>query len=73
MTSKSNRILAAAIGILGIHAHAATFTWDGASASHNYLGNTKALGMAGKMADCYAKRTASLTPDHRVCRDSFVG
>ncbi len=31
--------------------------------AHHYLGNTQALGMAEKMADCYAKRMASLTPD----------
>lgn len=30
--------------------------------AHHYLGNTKALGMAERMADCYAKRMAGLTP-----------
>jgi DUF1680 family protein len=31
--------------------------------AHHYLSNSKALGMAGKMADCYAKRMAALTPE----------
>jgi DUF1680 family protein len=30
--------------------------------AHHYLGNTKALAMAEKMSDCYAKRMAALTP-----------
>jgi uncharacterized protein len=31
--------------------------------AHHYLDNTKALGIAGRMADCYAKRMAALTPE----------
>jgi uncharacterized protein len=31
--------------------------------AHHYLGNTKALGMAGKMADRYTIRMAALTPE----------
>ena len=31
--------------------------------AHHYLGNTKALAMAEKMSDCYAKRMAALTPE----------
>jgi DUF1680 family protein len=31
--------------------------------AHHYLGNTKALAMAERMADCYAKRMAALTPE----------
>lgn len=31
--------------------------------AHHYLGNVKALEMAEKMSDCYAKRMAALTPE----------
>jgi hypothetical protein len=31
--------------------------------AHHYLDNTKALAMAEKMSDCYAKRMAALTPE----------